>query len=446
MADVHKILSFSGIQYMTFNETLLTTQTNKGLSSYSNSLSIAVFKSQQKRLMPLKNIFENCGYTLSKTKKYYTLEKENQKSYMKIFVYPRELKLQKTDFGSFKVFIPQNYEVILQKMFGENYMSIVVVHIEKDDYEQITLENPKNKPYQPYEPVNRSCVYSSMCLRNKNPVSPKKYIVKLNDKSKLSGGCQNQQVLLSITFDFDCGVYVINCDIHQERMDKFKKFASIANLNYCREPCVKGKEFTYNLFCEMRERGLLTKTADMNAIEVAINMSHYNIWTRIVNAGYDYGLILEDDCEVKPDFVSKVNNIVMKLKEKEIDFSILFLYAGNWMKTISKQKKVLEIEEDGIKIMKETVPYNNGCVAYIMSNEFAKFMMTKAYPISVPQDLLLGRYHKHGNHLIVKMKREGFCYHSPLLDNPCDGEGGTGKTTQDYSAPPVSKIVCKRCE
>ena len=43
----------------------------------------------------------------------------------------------------------------------------------------------------------------------------------------------------------------------------------------------------------------------------------------------------------------------------------------------------------------------------------------------------------------IKYDRKEGCYESPILDNPCGGEGGTGaETTQVYDAPTVDNVKC----
>ena len=197
----------------------------------------------------------------------------------------------------------------------------------------------------------------------------------------------------------------------------------------------------------MIDNKILSPTADMTKVEVSINMSHYNCWKRLVNSCLDYALIFEDDVELKPDFIDNINLIFEKLKENNISFSILHLYNGNWAKTKSKQKKIIDIN-DSIKIVQETTDYNAAASAYIISKEYAKWLMDRSFPIKIQQDILMGTYYKHGKHLSLKMeyRKRDECYLSPVLDLECGGEGGTGtQTTQTYDAPTVKKLKCKKC-
>jgi GR25 family glycosyltransferase involved in LPS biosynthesis len=189
---------------------------------------------------------------------------------------------------------------------------------------------------------------------------------------------------------------------------------------------------------------ILSKHADMTKIEVSINMSHYNAWQKMLNSCQDYCLVLEDDIEVKASFIKNVNLILESLAENNIDFSILFLWNGNWNRTKSKQEQVLKIN-DKLTIMKETTHYNAGAAAYIISRKYAEFLTNpkRFFPIKMPQDMMMGKYYKQGNHLSLKMKfdKKKDCYVSPILNMPCGGEGGTGKgTTQQHSAPTIEQL------
>lgn len=283
---------------------------------------------------------------------------------------------------------------------------------------------------------SHNCIKKS---KRSKKMNVKRLLKKTTKSCSKTGNCYNN-------FVKKMGVYVINCKIHVSRLTKFRKYTKKANVKACRIPCIIGKNFTNELICNMIDKNLLKKSADMNAIEVSINMSHYNAWKRIVNSCLDYGLVMEDDTELHKDFVSRINEILSSLEEKNINFSILHLWNGNWQKTISKQKKVLKIDDD-IQIMKETVKYNAGAVAYILSKEYAEFLLNNFFPIKVPNDILVGYFPRKGNHLTLKMRfdKKEECYKSPVLDNPCGGEEGTGESTRVSTKPIIREINCKKC-
>jgi GR25 family glycosyltransferase involved in LPS biosynthesis len=269
--------------------------------------------------------------------------------------------------------------------------------------------------------------------------SPRRFLKKRSKSCNKSGRCYNN-------FSTKMGVYVINCSIHKDRLKKFKKYASKADVKTCRVSCVKGKQFTDEILCDMVKKGFLKKSADMDRIEISINLSHYNCWMRLVNSCLDYALILEDDVELHSDFVDNINLIFEELEENDIDFSILHLFNGNWNKTKSKMKKVLKIS-DKLQILKETVSYNAGAAGYIISKEYAKFLISKFFPISIPNDMLMGNYPKKGNHLTLlnKFNKRKDCYESPLFNMPCGGPEGTGNSTRVNTSKTIKEKSCKRC-
>lgn len=285
-------------------------------------------------------------------------------------------------------------------------------------------------------PAKKSLKKSSRKTKIKRSRSAKRWLKSRNQtKCDIRGGCYKN-------FEKSMPVYVINCKMHRDRYGKFISHARSAKLKSCRSPCVLGKKFKNQTICQMIKDGLLSKDAEMTKIEVSINMSHYNAWQKLLNSCQDYALVLEDDIELKPDFIENVNLILESLEDKNISFSILHLWNGNWASTISSHKKIMDITSK-IKIVQETQEYNAGAAAYIISKEYAKWLSDRFFPIVEPQDMMMGTYVKKGKHLSLKMKWDSKedCYKSPLLDMPCGGEGGTGaQTTQEYNANNIYQI------
>jgi GR25 family glycosyltransferase involved in LPS biosynthesis len=251
----------------------------------------------------------------------------------------------------------------------------------------------------------------------------------------LRGGCYNN-------FDTNLGVYVINCKTHKKRYEKLLKSASKAKVKTCRSPCIEGRELSSKRIVDFVNDDIVKKHSGMTKVEVAINISHFNAWKKLINSCYDLALILEDDVVLHDDFLEKINLILNTLNKNNITFSILHLWNGNWNKTIHGHKKIITISEK-LSITQETLSYNAGAAAYIISKKYAVWLMDHFFPIKMPQDMLMGNFPKVGRHLTLKMKwnKKQKCYNSPILNLKCDGEGGTGKdTTQTYDAPVIKDI------
>lgn len=488
MYDVHQILVNNGLKYWADGGTLLGAVRHNGIIPWDDDLDIGILSKDVRKFLSLEQDFKRCGYSICKVWFGYKIFETKRKKvkvdgtpqcysfpfidvlpYRKFpdgkyrlslkearEVWPKEEWEEKDlfpvgeyDFGDFNILGPNNYKKYFDNYYGKDWNDIAYREYDHEIEEQVErvkvkLTKDMRKPAKPYDEIkDRKCV--KVCLRDKGPKNPKAdYWMKKSTKNcSRSGGCYNN-------FSVRMGVYVVNCAMHKQRYNKFKKYASEANLKACRVPCVLGKRFNQHLMCDMIKNKLVSPTADMTTIEVSINMSHYNCWKKLINSCQEYALILEDDVEVKPDFIQKVNDIMEKLKEiNSADFSVLHLWNGNWADTDNNHKFVTNVSS-GIDIVKETEEYNAGAAAYIMSKKYAQFLMKKFFPIKMPQDIMMGEYVTQGDHLSLRMKyrSKDDCYLSPLLDMECGGAGGTGsQTTQEHSAPTIAeRWSCKKCK
>ena len=196
----------------------------------------------------------------------------------------------------------------------------------------------------------------------------------------------------------------------------------------------------------MKQDGILPKRMPpLTPTEIAINLSHYTCWYNLVNSNCDYALILEDDVKLLPTFKKDMKKILKNVSN--INFSILHLWNGNWADTNYKLSYVKGRKNN--TIYRETIPYNAGAVAYIISKDYAQFLLKRGLPIKMQQDILMGTYLSRRIHLTLKMAYNTTqeCYESPLLDLDCGGSGGTGEqTTQTHYIEPLNKTLkCGKC-
>lgn len=230
---------------------------------------------------------------------------------------------------------------------------------------------------------------------------------------------------------------VINCEKDKIRLEKFMDKAVKSNIpNVKKVSCINGKKLTDADFSKMIKDKKLKHNAELTPTEIAICLSHAKCWKELLNSSSDYMVVFEDDCRPYVTFMKKFNQIM----EAGLDFDILWLYNGNWMKTKSSYKKVTTI--DNITIFRETKDYNPSCSAYVITKKWAKVLYDKMFPIHTPVDNFMGEVRvKTAKHYTVENHRKKNdppeCFtKSPLMYVPCPGEGNT---TQGYDDKTINK-------
>jgi len=441
MYDIHQIFTINNIDYWLDGGSFLGAIRHKGIIPWDDDLDIGVMYSDKKRLLELKDILSKCGYTLIKFwfgfKIFYTNRKPTEFEYsfpnLDIFLYnkiddiiqlnykkardtwPNErwkkdelFPLKLYDFGDIKVYGPQTHQKYFDRMYGKDWNKIAYReydHEKEEEVERIKVKLTKSMrlPAQPTQVKEKTCMISDKSIiRWKEPET----------YHCTSDNCENN-------FDIKMATYVINCEFSKDRLKKFNHYAEKAGLHACRVPCVMGRSFSRPEICKMKTENMIAKkTYDINQVHIAINMSHYNCWQKLVNSCLDYALIMEDDTEVRPHFIKSINMI---MKEIDEPFSILYLWNGNWLRTIGGHVPFVKIN-DIFNIVQETKVYNAGAVAYIISKKYAKYLIKHFFPIKYPQDNLMGNFPKVGKHLTLKMKysKSKEWYMSPLLTMPIE--------------------------
>lgn len=256
----------------------------------------------------------------------------------------------------------------------------------------------------------------------------------------------NKFIKCSNNFEKKMPFFVINCAIHEKRLNKFIKYSKKANVEFCRINCVNGKKFNEDLIYKMYNHNpqIITKS-DLTPIEVSICISHINAWLKILKSPYEYGIICEDDAEMRVNFKKDLNLVLEKLDENKISFDVLLLWNGNWNNTKSSLEQVLKINKN-INIKRETDNFVSGTVCYIITKSFIKKILHKLLPIKLPIDVFLGTFYNKAKILTVEMKKNKIkdCYISPFFRTGvwvCGGEWGTGNTTQNYDIADINKII-----
>lgn len=237
----------------------------------------------------------------------------------------------------------------------------------------------------------------------------------------------------------------INCSQHKERRQKFEKAADKADMDIKRLACVKSKAF--QKLCPLIQKKIVTRKSSTNAIEIAISHSHIKAWKRLVASKANYALVMEDDSQFYADAKTKLEQLWDDIHEcLPKGFDILHLWNGNWMRTRSRLQSIKGSKKRDVPWARETVPYNAALSGYIIHRRFAEWLLRRVFPISMPIDIRVGQSAKSQVHLTVYCQKnpKTKCWEGPLYRMACDGEYGTGNSTQDYSLPTVEETSCSR--
>lgn len=484
MYDFHQIMLNNGLKYWVDGGTLLGAVRHEGIIPWDDDLDVGILTRDISKFNRLQPFFNRCGYDICKVwfgfklfkkkrkkvkvdgeeqcysfpfldvitfrkfpdGKYRPSRKEAREEWSKEVWTENELFPPiEYNFGTFTVLGPRAVTRYLDRYYGKDWRTIayrMYNHEKEEALEQVKvrLTEAMLEPAEPMEVKNRACVKKCILKDIKTPSAD--YWKKGPTKTcSTAGGCYNN-------FDYQMGVYVINCAQHKERYQKFLRFAKKADVVACRVPCVQGKRFTQQLICKLKKHRQLAPNVDLTAIEIAISMSHYNAWQKLLNSCKNYALVMEDDVELKPDFVRKINKIIDKLEERDIELDLLYLFNGDWAETAKNAKTVARVAP-GLVLMKEKEPYVAGGVAYIISSSYAQYLMQHFFPIARAIDDFMGSFVHDGNHLFLQMKfdRKLGYLRSPVLDMDLGGDYGVGtQSTQEHIIPSVTeRWSCKKC-
>ena len=482
MYDVNRILNANDIMYFAEGGTALGAVRNRGIIPWDDDLDIGIMNTDKKRFLELKKVLRKCGYSMVKTwfgYKIFLTKREKISGFdysypfLDVFFYrklasgkvekvlkavrdewPKEyyLKselepLQLLPFGDFQIPVANKPKKFFDRIFGKDWNTHGYREYdhEKEDVvvkKKVRLKKADKEPARPTSVKNRSCIgkESSQKPSLKSKIGIRSAKGSCDNKS--AQGCNTRVAGKSIAS------FVINCDVHTKRISKFKKYAAAAGIKSCREVCVNGKAFTKELLCNMISHKLLSSKADMTPIEVAISLSHINVWQRFIDSCKDYALVFEDDVEMHKDFKKMLADTLKALNKANKKFDILFLWNGNWAESEEEMEEVLRVNKK-IVVMEEKGDFNAGAVSYVISSKFAKRLLKNAYPMDIAIDIFIGEqsFEKRTRALSIEMKYNEAkeCYISPFFRGTkwiCGGEGGTGDTTQKYNVKKVKSLKC----
>jgi GR25 family glycosyltransferase involved in LPS biosynthesis len=190
-------------------------------------------------------------------------------------------------------------------------------------------------------------------------------------------------------------VYVINMDESKDRLQNMITQIPIIGKPFIRIPAIVGKDLNFkdikdktNFFC----RNFCSLSM------IGIFMSHYKTWQTILQNNDKFSLIMEDDCELIPDFKKELKKVLDELFINDPDFDFLYLSCGgacdknkdyNIINLVQKYAITNVTNKTGYKTNKFSfipeVPVGFNC--YIVSNncvkKLLKYMKTISYHVDV---------------------------------------------------------------
>ena len=444
MYNLNKIAEDNRIRYFLFGSTLESVVKFKGIIPDKNKIYVGFLKEDLGKILNILSLFSKCGYRFNKpksvqSKQTYSLTKGNVSVIMVMFrKWGQTYKIDdwevENDFSNSTI---KKSDLLPLKKVELGVLSLKVPKKYKRYLEKLGYKKVSGKPLKLGKIKKQTC--STEKKLSKDQIMDKIPIEKLSEGKKVDyKDCtitSNGEKIVS---------FYINCEVHKDRRNKFLKYLKKAKgVKSRREPCVNGREITNNIACQMVKYGFVDKKADVTPIEIAIFLSHYNIWIKLLNSDMDYSLVFEDDSEIHPGFKEMLDKTLRKLGG---NFDVLFLWNGNWADTAKYGKNVLKVD-DKISIFRETKSFTPGTVSYLITRKHAKKLVQNSFPIDNSVDVYMGEFFKEKS-MSVKMthNKEKGCYLSPFFtgeDWVCGGEWGTGDTTtQNYDADKVYQIKC----
>jgi len=204
-------------------------------------------------------------------------------------------------------------------------------------------------------------------------------------------------------------IYVINVPgpIGEERRKHIQKVFSQANIKYTFYPGYNKNEINMDRYKKHKHREL-TKG------EVALSMTHNDLYKKLLESDKEYMLIAEDDCTFRPNFKDYLTKILKNLPE---DFDIVKLgYISNSIngKYNMEDNPLVPYHSDAEIKFNKNLNYP-GTECYIVSRKGAKFLLEINEPIWLPSDGALDPFHHQ-----VKLNKIGHIYY---LEPPIAWQG-----------------------
>ncbi|XP_076679552.1 glycosyltransferase 25 family member [Andrena cerasifolii] len=179
-------------------------------------------------------------------------------------------------------------------------------------------------------------------------------------------------------------IYVINLLRRPERRDRMYRLFKELGIRAETVDAVDGRTLNQSVLEDLGIE-MLPEYADpyherlMTMGEIGCFLSHYSIWNKVIDDGFDSVIILEDDVRFEPFFRQKLNYILKELEILQLEWDLVYL----------GRKRLVENAESGVDGSKYLVhaAYSYWTLGYILSAEGAR-KLVNAMPLKklVPVD------------------------------------------------------------
>ena len=180
-------------------------------------------------------------------------------------------------------------------------------------------------------------------------------------------------------------VFAICMDREEQRKIDISKHLGSLNVEFSFSGAVDGHQLTdeqKELYSENHAIEHLGRPLALG--EIGCYLSHTNIWQKIVQNDIDIAFVIESDAVLSEETIDSCNALLQDSNYKEL----VMLYYRECFPSFWQQKKITK--------RSKLVKFSNksACTtAYLVSNQGARKLLSRAFPISMPvDDYMTGGY------------------------------------------------------
>ena len=196
--------------------------------------------------------------------------------------------------------------------------------------------------------------------------------------------------------EFNPKIFVINLKSRQDRrrrMQQQLKSANLTNVEFI--DAVNGNALTSKAINEAYH--YKSNTRKMRTGEIGCFLSHLSVYKKILQQNLKYAIVLEDDAVFGSNFKKDIEKHLKFIDEHQWDMILLGRNCRNFTKAD------VAIENHPTKLFRP-MELGYGMHCYLITAEFAKKLLTKFPPFSVPIDVVTFGMNSDGTAKIYALK------------------------------------------